>query len=212
MTVGTAAVAAAGSVRAVLRLGLLLPVCLVFATACGERPRPVAGPQAGSGPLRVVATTARTASLVSQVGERRVTVSVLVARDVDPQRHVLSAADLRVLRRADLVVRSGGALDAWIGSGVRQVRPGVRVLALADATMPPPEDARWWAEPRGTLLALGALRGALAQLDPERTPAYARATERAAQRIRERAEQSVTEDRPLERIEGDPRRTGERRR
>jgi ABC-type Zn uptake system ZnuABC Zn-binding protein ZnuA len=66
------------------------------------------------GRLQVVATTALVADLAHQVGGDRVDVTTLVPAGADPHDFSPSAADVRDVAEADVVIESGAGFDDWI--------------------------------------------------------------------------------------------------
>ena len=65
--------------------------------------------------LRVVATTAQVADFVRAVGGSRVEVDQLIPNTKLPHEYTPNLPQLeKALKDADLVIRSGGDLDAWL--------------------------------------------------------------------------------------------------
>lgn len=109
-------VCAMGRARASRLLAALcwLLLCAPWLAACGTTERP---------PLRVVATIAPLADWARQVGQRHVSVTLLVPAGVDPQSYVLSAADQRALKDADVLIFNGLDLEPWLSAAVDQLKP-----------------------------------------------------------------------------------------
>lgn len=102
--------------RRLLALVCLALICAPWLVACGpaiaERP-----------PLKVVATIAPLADWARQIGQQRVTVTQLVPLNTDPTTYVLTQADQRALREADVLLFNGLDLEPWLYKTVEQVRP-----------------------------------------------------------------------------------------
>lgn len=127
----------------------------VLATGCGSDRA-----TRGEGTLEVVATTVPLADIVRNAGGRRVRVLTIVPRGSDPHRYRPRPEDLDAVRDADLLVRSGGDVDAWaaeLDSGRR-----LAVLPLVD---PLPRDSHWWLDPVRTQRAVKEIRNELARAD-----------------------------------------------
>ena len=114
----------------------------------------------GEGTLRVVATTVPLADIARSAGGRRVVVTAIVPRDADPHRWRPRPADLGPLGAADLVVRSGGAIDAWAeGAGAE------RILTVLPRVRPIGDDVHWWLDPVRVQRAVKEIRNELARAD-----------------------------------------------
>src|SRR5918999_5596657 len=83
--------------------------------------------------LTVVATTPHVGDLVRNVAGERADVETLVGTDADPHDFEPRPSDARDLADADLVVRSGGELDDWLGELIESAGGDARELTLTDA-------------------------------------------------------------------------------
>src|SRR5215216_1210159 len=91
----------------------LLAACLVAVLAAGCSGS--GGDRDTGGPgLRVVATTTQVADLAANVGGDRVRVTSLLKPGIDAHDFEPSPADIETIARADLVVKNGVGLDAWL--------------------------------------------------------------------------------------------------
>jgi zinc transport system substrate-binding protein len=88
---------------------LLLPTLL---TACGRDDLPV---EAGAGP-NIVATLYPLASVARAVAGPHVSVHTLLPPGAHPDTYEATPRDAEAIAAADLLVRVGGAADAWVGS------------------------------------------------------------------------------------------------
>jgi ABC-type Zn uptake system ZnuABC Zn-binding protein ZnuA len=158
------------------------------AGACGEDD---AGSARDSG-VRVVATTTQAADLVRNVAGDRAEVTELLTADVDPHDYELRPRDVEALTDADLVVRSGGDLDAWLDDAIEQSGAQAAVVTLMDFVPavqrgheqeredaspgdgPAGEDVdpHWWQNPRNAVAAVREIERALAAADPAGAQAY----------------------------------------
>jgi ABC-type Zn uptake system ZnuABC Zn-binding protein ZnuA len=149
-----------------MRLLLLLAACAcaLALSACGER-------FDGSRPL-VVATTTQAADLARHVAGDRAQVRAILAPNSDPHAYEVRPADVKALVHADLVVRSGGDVDAWLAPAIDSAGTTAPELTLLDRVGPEGEDPHWWQDPRRAELAVAALGGALARIDPPGAAGY----------------------------------------
>jgi zinc/manganese transport system substrate-binding protein len=142
-----------------------------------------------SGEVNVVATTTIAADLVRNVGGDRVDVDVVVPADADPHDYEPRPSDAAALSEAGLVVRSGGDLDEWLGELIDSAGGDAAEVTLLDSVRAiegeeGESDPHWWQDPRNAILAVGAVRDALAEADPEGRRAYARAASAYVRELR----------------------------
>jgi zinc/manganese transport system substrate-binding protein len=126
----------------------------------------------GGGRLDVVATTTQAADLARNVGGARVRVTGLIGANADPHDYELRPSDVKALVGADVIVRSGGDLDAWLQGAIDSAGSGAPVVTLIDHVRRSGDDPHWWQDPRNAALAVEAIRGALAKADPAGARAY----------------------------------------
>ena len=129
--------------RALIAIVLLAAVALVTG-----RSDEAAG---GDGRRLVVATTTQAADLARNVAGDDVEVVGLLSPNADPHDYEIRPRDLQALADADLVVRSGGDVDAWV------------LEAGSDAPVVPlmqGDDPHWWQDPRNAIAAVGILERA----------------------------------------------------
>lgn len=151
--------------------------CLIAAAAaagCGSD-----RPSRGEGTVEVVATIGPVADLVANAGGRRVHVTRLVPLGGDPHAWRPSPAAREAVSRADLVVRSGGAIDAWAeGAGAE------RELTLLPLVEPLGDDPHWWQDPVRAQRAAKEVRNELARVDVDGAGHYEAATADLLARLR----------------------------
>ena len=136
----------------------------VSLAACGE------DEPGANAAVSVVATTTQAADLARQVGGERVHVTGLLQPNSDAHDYEPRPSDARAVAEADLVIRSGGEIDEWL----TDVAGGEDAVVLIDAVGRRGDDPHWWQDPRNGLIAVEAIREALAAADPDGAAAYAR--------------------------------------
>jgi ABC-type Zn uptake system ZnuABC Zn-binding protein ZnuA len=174
---------------------LLIPVLIAALAAglaaCGED-----GGGADPDRVPVVATTTQAADLARNVGGDRVDVQGLLAPNADPHEYEVRPDDVKALAGADVVVRSGGDLDAWLDDAIENAGGDPEVVTLLDAVKPlaggdhehgaeddehgagddehagDEVDPHWWQDPRNAELAVAAIERALSRADPDGASGY----------------------------------------
>lgn len=94
------------------RLVIMLATTLLLASmaACSGDP----ADEATSRDIAVVATTSQIGALVHEVGTDLVDLKVLVGAGVDPHDYAATPADLRAIGEADVILKNGLGLDAFL--------------------------------------------------------------------------------------------------
>lgn len=165
-----------------LLLTLILAPALLLA-ACGDD-----SGSAGPGP-DVVATTTQAADLARNVAGDRASVHGMIPANADPHDYEPRPDDVKALGRADLVVRSGGDLDEWLGDAIGGAGGDPATLTLIDHVRTrhgghaheheeeghgdEEVDPHWWQDPRNAERAVAAIRDALTEADPDGRASYA---------------------------------------
>lgn len=155
----------------------VLMTCLLLWTACA--PEEARGPDAD---VRAVATTGIVADLVEAVGGERVEVDGLMGPGVDPHLYKASAGDVRLLARADVIFYNGLHLEAAMGEVLAEMqgrRHTVAVtsemdrsLLLASPVYRDQYDPHVWFDVALWSTAIGTVRDALIEQDPEGAETY----------------------------------------
>lgn len=185
------ALAAAARGRATARRGRLAIAAAaalsVFATltlgGCGT-----GDGDADAGPS-VVATIPVAADLARQVAGPHAQVVGLLDPSADPHDYEPRPDDVEALASADLVVASGGDLDAWIEGALRDAGADAELVTLAAGIPAPLTDAdgeldpHWWHDPRNAVAAVGLLGARIAALDAESADAVTRRARSYRERI-----------------------------
>jgi ABC-type Zn uptake system ZnuABC Zn-binding protein ZnuA len=131
----------------------------------------------------VVATTTEVADIVRHVAGERARVTGILAPNADPHEYELRPGDVGAVADADVVVRSGGDVDAWLDDAV-EAHAGATVVDLGRAVRLHGDDPHWWQDPRNGALAAEAVGAALAEADPAHAAGYRSAARAYAQRLR----------------------------
>jgi ABC-type Zn uptake system ZnuABC Zn-binding protein ZnuA len=150
------------------------PLLLLPAAACALALLAGCGGGSGSGKPLVVATTTQAADLARHVAGDRAQVKGILAANSDPHDYEVRPADVKALVHADLVVRSGGDVDAWLDGAIDSAGTKAPVLTLLDKVGREGEDPHWWQDPRRAQTAVTAIGAALAKADPPGAAGYRR--------------------------------------
>ena len=157
----------------------LLPLALA---ACGgDRP----APGSGAGSFRIVATTTQLADFAVNVAGDRATVTRILAPNTDPHEYEVRPGDVKALAEADLVLRSGGDVDAWLDDALSAA--GVdsgEVVDAGKAAGLEGDDPHWWQDPVRAEKAVAAIRDALVVADPAGATSYRAGAARYLARLR----------------------------
>jgi zinc/manganese transport system substrate-binding protein len=144
--------------------------------------------------LTVVATTTQVADLVQNVGGERVAVHGFLAPNSDPHEYEPRPSDAEAVFEADVVFRSGGDLDDWLGEVVDNAGGDAEEVTLIDAIPlgrlreaggegAEAVDPHWWQDPGNAILVVRAIADALAAADPDGAVAYRRNVARYSARL-----------------------------
>jgi|tagenome__1003787_1003787.scaffolds.fasta_scaffold20580621_2 ABC-type Zn uptake system ZnuABC Zn-binding protein ZnuA len=167
--------------RRVLRL-LALALLSVALPACGSD-RAASG--SGAGSFHIVATTTQTADFARNVAGTRASVTQILAPNTDPHEYEVRPGDVKALAEADIVLRSGGEADAWLGDALSAA--GVDSGDVVDAGRAAGlegDDPHWWQDPVRAEKGVGAIRDALVRADPDGAAAYRAGAARYLARLR----------------------------
>src|SRR4051812_2636428 len=135
---------------------LLLPVALVLAASgCGD-----GDAHADRRPV-VVATTTQVADIARNVAGPNVKVVSILAPNSDPHEYELRPHDIAAVADADLVLRSGGDVDAWMDEAIDGSGTHARVIDLSPAVKLRDDDPHWWQAPRNAIVAAREIGAAL---------------------------------------------------
>ena len=153
----------------------------LVAVDCGD---PEGEDGAGGGAVAAVATTTIAGDIVGNVGGDRVHVDTLVPADADPHDFEPRPSDAVALAEAEVVVKSGGDLDEWLGDLIESAGGDAAELTLLDSVRAIGDDPHWWQNPRNAILAAQAVRDALAEADPDGRREYERNAARYVRELR----------------------------
>jgi ABC-type Zn uptake system ZnuABC Zn-binding protein ZnuA len=130
---------------------ILLPV-IVGLAGCGS-----SGSSADGGRLRVVATTVQLADFVRAIAGEEVVIDTLLDAGTDPHEYEPRPSDARAVAEADLVLRSGGEVDAWLSDLVDTAGGDADVVDVGEAIGAGGEDPHWWQDPRNVVRAAAVI-------------------------------------------------------
>ena len=126
--------------------------------------------------LRVVVTTPQLADFARQVGGGRVAVETLVDGRTDPHDYEPRPSDARALAEADVVLRSGGEIDDWLGDVVESAGGEAEVVVVGEELGARGDDPHWWQDPLMTFRALGIVWETFREADPAGEETFRRGT------------------------------------
>jgi ABC-type Zn uptake system ZnuABC Zn-binding protein ZnuA len=115
--------------RALLLLALALAPAAGLAACAGDEP---SGSASGDAPT-VVATTTQVADLARAVAGDRAGVTSLLQPNTDPHDFEPRPSDVQETAQADVVLRSGGDIDAWMEEVVRNAGGDARPVELLES-------------------------------------------------------------------------------
>jgi len=124
--------------------------------------------------VQVVAATPQVADVVRAVGGDRVDVKQALPNGTDPHSFSPKPSDVKALIGADLVVRSGGEVDAWMDELVKSAGSDSQQLVLQDLVSTKLEldregvvDPHWWHNPQNVVDAARAVQDAIVDRAPK---------------------------------------------
>ena len=134
-----------------------IPVALLIAVVagCGD------GDASAGGKPTVVATTTQVADFARNVAGDRVNVVQILAPNADPHEYELRPQDVAAVADADVVLRSGGDVDAWLEEAIDASGTHARVITLSDGIKLHGDDPHWWQDPRNAEIAAREIGAAL---------------------------------------------------
>ena len=120
----------------------------------------------------MVATTTQVADFARHVAGDRADVKQILTPNADPHAYEVRPRDVKALVNADLVIRSGGDVDAWLDGAIDSAGTHAPVLTLIGIVGPEGDDPHWWQDPRRAERAVAAIATALAKADPGGAAGY----------------------------------------
>ena len=144
------------------RIALLI---LLFAAGCG-------GSVTSSQPT-VVATTTQLADMARDIAPGA-HVTSLLSPNTDPHEYEVRPADVKALASADVVLRSGGEVDAWLDGALDAAGVDEQdVVDVGAGVGLEGDDPHWWQDPRRAERAARAIGAAFARAGlPQDSGAY----------------------------------------
>src|SRR3954454_4861499 len=148
------------------RAALLLVLAGLAAAGCG-------GSRTASSQPTIVATTTQLADMARNIAPG-VHVRAILSPNTDPHEHEVRPDDVKALASADIVLRSGGEADEWLGGALDAA--GVDEQDVVDAGAAAGlegDDPHWWQDPVRAEKAAAAIGRAFASAGlPDRSAAY----------------------------------------
>ena len=131
------------------------------------------GSQGGSDAPTIVATTTQLADIARNVAPGA-HVRAILSPNTDPHEYEVRPDDVRALASADIVLRSGGEVDEWLGGALDAAGVDEQdVVDAGDATGLEGDDPHWWQDPVRVEKASAAIGRALAAAGlPDDSAAY----------------------------------------
>ena len=150
-----------------LRRAALLFLLLPLAAGCGG-----AAARGTSAP-KIVATTTQLADMARNIAPGAEVTSLLSA-NTDPHEYEVRPNDVKALASADIVLRSGGEVDAWLAGALDSAGLDEQDVVNAGAAAGMEgDDPHWWQDPQRAEKAAVAIGAAFARAGlPDDSAAY----------------------------------------
>src|SRR5688572_23935820 len=102
----------------------------------------------------------------------------------DPHDYEPRPSDVAAVAGAQVVFRSGGEVDEWLGDVIGNAGGDAEVVTLFDSVERDGDDPHWWQDPRNAVRAVEAIRARLARVDPSGGEAHHLIAARLTARLR----------------------------
>jgi len=116
--------------RPLAATAVLIATAALVAAGCGSSD---SGDPGGDAALTVTATTTQAADLVRAVGGDRVEVNQLLEPNSDPHAYEPRPSDVASIADSEVVMRSGGDLDEWLGEVVENAGGDPTIIDLSES-------------------------------------------------------------------------------
>ena len=146
----------APSRRPAVAAGAAVAAAALALAGCGAT-----GASDAGGRLRVVATTTQLADMTRAVGGDRIALTPLLRPNTDPHEYEPRPRDVLDVANADVVVRNGGEVDAWLSDVLENAGGDATVLDAGAGRPYAKAEPHWWHDPRNARYAVGRIRAAL---------------------------------------------------
>jgi ABC-type Zn uptake system ZnuABC Zn-binding protein ZnuA len=151
---------------------LLVSMAAALASCGGQAP--ASGVVTGRA-LRVVTTTTQLSDFARVIGGDDVDVYDVVRANVDPHDYEPTPADMEAIRHADLIVKNGVGLEAWLDRTIDSAGSQARVLDASTGVALRPGDPHIWHDPTRAKVMVTNLATAMSDIDPNRAGVFAAA-------------------------------------
>lgn len=159
----------------ILGLVAVVPVLCLVLTGCGGGGAAGGPDPVGGRPLRVVATTTHLTDFARVLSGGRAEVLPLLPANVDPHDYEPTPADLETVRRADLVIKNGVGLDAWLEPTLKSAGSKARVVDASAGVKLRRDDPHIWHDPTRARAMVATIARAMREADPDNAGAYEQA-------------------------------------
>jgi ABC-type Zn uptake system ZnuABC Zn-binding protein ZnuA len=149
-----------------------LAVVAGASVSCRAEDRGTATTVAGR-PLRVVTTTTQLSDFARVLGRDRAEVYDVARTNVDPHDYEPTPADVLALRRADLIVKNGVGLEAWLDRTIDSAGSRAQVVDASTGVVLHRRDPHIWHDPVRAKAMVTTLAQAMAGADPGHASGYA---------------------------------------
>jgi ABC-type Zn uptake system ZnuABC Zn-binding protein ZnuA len=122
--------------------------------------------------VKVVTTTTQLTDFARVVGGDHVEVYDVVKANVDPHDYEPTPSDLEAIRGADLIVRNGVGLEAWLKRTAESAGAKGRVVEATKGVALRRDDPHVWHDPTRASAMVANVATALGQVNPENAAAY----------------------------------------
>lgn len=150
-------------------LGLVLTGC-----STSDAPR---GPVEGRR-LRIVTTTTQLADFAEVVADGRADVVDVLKANVDPHDYEPTPADPEAFRHADLIVKNGVGLEAWLDRTIKSAGSKAKVVDASTAADVHKGDPHIWHDPVRAKAMVATMAAAMEEANPAQRDVYAAAATR----------------------------------
>jgi ABC-type Zn uptake system ZnuABC Zn-binding protein ZnuA len=131
-----------------------------------------------------VATTTQLADFARHVGGDRIQLTQLLRPNTDPHEYEPRPHDVQAVASADVVLRSGGEIDTWMGDVVENAGGSATVVDVGAGRPHARHEPHWWHDPRNAEYAVARIRAALARADAADGASFGRAAAAYERRLR----------------------------
>ena len=180
---GAALLRASPQVRRLAAVGATGAALVLIPAACGSD-------SGTSDKPRVVATTTQLGDWARELAGERFDVHQILRPNTDPHDYEPRPDDVEALAQADVILRSGGDLDSWVGDAAEDAGTDADIVDVGAGLATRREesgepDPHWWHDPGNAERAVVRVGEALVRAAPEAAPDVQRAQARYVRALRQ---------------------------